>query len=776
MGILRGVELDDPKEIKTIALPDKPCWKEKNMSDKKTQIRQHIAEFIDGQKAEAIIDTLADEFERHTNLAQSITNQLTISTATGRFLDKRLGDVGIQRPPEIGMSDYAFRELGIKINSQKKLIDLIHSVLETFYGYTAVRAHVTCENEEPYNLDDGQSLIYSLEDGQERTLTFKTSDFANINQASAQEIADVITRHIRSYKLGGFAETLLDQDTQKTFVRVFGGAKGPYSKVLMLGGEANVRLNFPTKIPTATANNDTMWQVTKTKGNTYRFRWIGNDSPNLSVVLPGSRVMMYGPDFKQNELEGTHLVTNVRPPLVSPDLTSGWFEVEMDRALNLRYTPAGVSPGTNIPSSGIYYSKSVQLTSEYDLVFMSEYQALPYNQPRYSLAWETARNLLKIYMPATTNIVARDLAGGAFLHIGKKGDDFDGIFGSSTDSKYKVQIINDYAIRYYEPEYDNYGAGGTIDYPSNSGDPIEIDKALRENFYTTVKCVIPHGIVGSVDLYGREMFDDLVTVNVDYAPTDQEEWEGPFVIDPAVEYNLMDQYVTSRRKVYAGDALTSLTVDGFLDNTAGLLVFDLNTENEESGVPYIGAQTVGAPTIVNIVSISQSGNTLTVNTDAPHGAILGSNVQVAGTINFNGQYAVSSIPSPTTYIATRPTSFVGAETVGSTWVVTTVVQTILVLDPSYTFQKSHDIGADITRISEATAYIPDPKGSDYSFFITGTADARVYAQDIIQQIVAFGIGLEIVIVYPSDVGLGNQGGSADENDALVSDKVGIWGV
>lgn len=746
------------------------------MSDKKTQIRQHIADFMDGPNVEALIDSLAEEFEKQTKLVQAVTDQLTVSTASGRYLEKRLSDWGITAPPDIGISDFAFRKLGIQINARKKLNDLIHSVLETFYGYTAVRAHVTNAVEEPYNLEDGMNLIYSLEDGIERNLTFKASDFANINQATAQEIADVITRHIRSFKLGGFAEAILDQDTQRTYIRVYGGAKGPYSKLLMLGGEANVRLQFPSIIPTQTANNNTAWQMTKTYGSTYRFRWIGNDKPDLTSVTPEMRVLMYGPNFKENNIEGTYIVTNVRPPLISPSLDAGWFEIETDSIINLRATLPDTAPSANIPSSDIYYSKTITLTSEYDLVFMDEYQALPNKQQRYALSWETAKNTLRIYMPATTNIVDRDLNGGAFLHMGKGEDDFDGVFGSNNIDKDKVQIINDYCIRYPQAGYDNYGIEGTLVYTSLVGDPIEIESISRENFYTTVRCKTPHGMTGTLDSFGRNLSNEIVTIDVYFVSQDFEEWEGPYMVDPTAGYTLTDKYVSSRQKIYAGDALTSLQVDGYIPNESGLLVIDVNTENQESGVPYTGVQTVGAPTIVNIVSISQNGTTLTVTTDAPHGAIIGSEVGIAGTVNFDGQYTVATVPTPLTYIATRSTPFVGAEAVGTTWVITAATKSIVLLDSSYTFTKTHEIGADLTVISDRDAYEPNPRGGDYAFYVTGIAEAREWAKDIIEQVVAFGIKLDIVIVYPSDVGLANEGGSVSEEDPPVSDKVFVWGV
>jgi hypothetical protein len=59
--------------------------------------------------------------------------------------------------------------------------------------------------------------------------------------------------------------------------------------------------------------------------------------------------------------------------------------------------------------------------------------------------------------------------------------------------------------------------------------------------------------------------------------------------------------------------------------------------------------------------------------------------------------------------------------------------------------------------------------------VTGVAEGRVFAQEVIEQITALGINIEIIIVYPDDTGLGNQGGSTGD-ESPISDKVTVWGV
>ena len=126
--------------------------------------------------------------------------------------------------------------------------------------------------------------------------------------------------------------------------------------------------------------------------------------------------MIYGANFKENGLAGTFSVTNVRPPVAGPDLDAGWFEIQNDAFSGLRSTQPGTNPPPNSPPD-IYYSFTVIHSSWYDLMFMKPVNPLTNRQVRYALAWEPRDDLLRIYMPATTGIVARNVIGASHIHM-----------------------------------------------------------------------------------------------------------------------------------------------------------------------------------------------------------------------------------------------------------------------------------------------------------------------------------------------------------------------
>jgi len=671
------------------------------------------------------------------------------------------------------MSDISFRKMGIKITAAKQITEVIHVILETFYGEETVRANISNTVAEPYNLEDGMDFIFALEDGIERVLTFNSTDFININQAKASEVAAVFTRFVRTQKLNSFAKIFNDLATNEIYIKLFGGAKGPYSTVTVLGGEANTVLRFPNVRGTELDVNDTAWEITRTVGSTLRFRWVGNSKPALSLIYPDDRVMIYGQNFKDFELDGTFVVKNVRPPLAGPDLDAGWFEIENDAFAGIRSTQAGTAPPANVPPD-TFYSYTVIQASFNDLMFMKPVKALPNRQIRYALAWEPADALLRIYMPATTSIVSRGLVGASHLHLLYSKTNLNGVYGSETDLSSAVEVISDRAIRYKQFGYDNNGTGGVLTWDANE---IEIDYVKREQFRTTVICKEPHGLPVTVDSSGISKTLKIVDIEVALVPEDLTTFPSPYVVDTEAPYAIRSEFVTSRSKVFAGSTLTTLEVDGILPNKPGELLFDLNKDTQEGPVRYIGVQAQNAPNVVNITSISQNALVLTITTNSPHGAIPNSFVTVAGTSVFDGVYEVNNVPNATTMVAIAVAPQVASQVgVGTVSVIVDNPRSTLLLDPSNRFRFDHEIGADLTLMSSRFAYEPASDGKDYPFYVTGVAEGRVFAEEVIESITALGINLEIIIVYPSDVGLGNQGGSDNTDNPPASDKIIVWGV
>lgn len=78
----------------------------------------------------------------------------------------------------------------------------------------------------------------------------------------------------------------------------------------------------------------------------------------------------------------------------------------------------------------------------------------------------------------------------------------------------------------------------------------------------------------------------------------------------------------------------------------------------------------------------------------------------------------------------------------------------LLLDASYTFKKTHT-NADITLVRNVKPFVPRVDGRDYGTYLTGTTKGRIEAENLSNKLVAAGVFLNIVIVYPNAPGWNN---------------------
>lgn len=93
---------------------------------------------------------------------------------------------------------------------------------------------------------------------------------------------------------------------------------------------------------------------------------------------------------------------------------------------------------------------------------------------------------------------------------------------------------------------------------------------------------------------------------------------------------------------------------------------------------------------------------------------------------------------------------------------------LLSVAPNYFFRNKHLSGSTIRRIEKLGAHIPSVIGTDYPFYLTDIVIGRLYAINLIKQILATGINVVIYILYPNDIGLGKWG-------TPYSEKIWVWG-
>ena len=73
----------------------------------------------------------------------------------------------------------------------------------------------------------------------------------------------------------------------------------------------------------------------------------------------------------------------------------------------------------------------------------------------------------------------------------------------------------------------------------------------------------------------------------------------------------------------------------------------------------------------------------------------------------------------------------------------------ILLDPSYTFQNTHEVGTMVNVISEQKAYVPTRDGEDLAIYLTSPSGAREVVEDILETLASAGIKVTFLVLAPT---------------------------
>lgn len=396
----------------------------------KQRLRQYLNPAIRGPNTDAVLEALSQGSTHLIQNVEAVNDNIYIVTATGRYLDTLLAGRGLTRPENVGLSDDIFREIGIEISTRKQIRDLIASILEIMYGAEFTRATSHSSEFETYALEDGDTLKIQFDDGEVIEVVFSSSQFSNINTATAQEVADAITKELRRLGKGGAA--FAKDDGVGGFVTLISNTIGPASTIKVVGGKAQNVLKFD-KIRPTTGLASTQWTLTQEAGGVIRATWSGGANPAIGKVRKDDYVNIYGTSFDLVN-RGTFDITKVQGGVVN----DAYVEF---------INPNGIAEVV------------VQGTAEAILFFNPHRETLA-SQPTFAAAYQTESRLLEVFIPATTKVIRRNLIGSAHLHdIGPS----DAQLGP-----YMFEISKPYIIGGEE-------CTTTTSVDSNSGIVIEVD-------------------------------------------------------------------------------------------------------------------------------------------------------------------------------------------------------------------------------------------------------------------------------------------------------------
>lgn len=359
------------------------------MADRESEykkLRAFLNKNIRGKNTDAILRSVASGPAHLVNNVEAVNDSLYIVSARDKYLDQRLGDKGVVRPAEVGLSDEVFREIGIEITNRKQVRDLVHQLLRILYGDIFTRSTSVSQEAQNFTLEDGDNLIISFDGSEPTEISFSASQFQNISSATAQEVADAITKSLR--KVGASGAAFTQEDGNDVKVVIISSTDGPSSSVRVLGGKAQNALKFDEIRPTS-GDASTQWTLTQEAGGAIRATWSGGADPSLGKVKIGDYLTIYSTAFDILN-RGTFTITDVSGG------TLGNSYVEF-------VNPNGIEEIV------------VQGTAEGVLFYNPKIRTLVSND-RYAAAFQTSPRTLEIFMPATTKIVRRNRSGAAHIY------------------------------------------------------------------------------------------------------------------------------------------------------------------------------------------------------------------------------------------------------------------------------------------------------------------------------------------------------------------------
>jgi hypothetical protein len=326
----------------------------------------------------ALITALGTSDQAVVDLIIEVQKQFFIKTAYRPYLDNLGANDGVSRPPGVGMTDTTFKKfIPIMSYTPKQVKIIIDQLLNIFFAKETTTAYVVSGQGQPFVLHDGWELEYTVDEIYDEFIYFHTSDFTNINAATAEEIVAAINRQA----LHSFAENYYDNITKNYYVKIFSNTVGSKGSIQLVGGRANIALQLNGFITGAGTGSNTVWTVTKI-GDQVTYQWVGGLNPNINMLLVGNVIISLLPGNV-----GSFVLTKI-------DLSTQSFV----------FTNLFGTPGT--------YTQ----TDDTQTKFFVPNKYVVYTQDSRAITWEVTPGEVIIEMPVTPPVVKRSLIGSAHIN------------------------------------------------------------------------------------------------------------------------------------------------------------------------------------------------------------------------------------------------------------------------------------------------------------------------------------------------------------------------
>lgn len=531
-----------------------------------------------------LIKAIGEQDQYVADLIVSVAQQFFVKTASRPYLDRLGANVFVNRPKFIGMDDPTFRNyIPVLAYQPKQVKHIIDVLLDIFFFKQSTTAHVETAAAEPYALVDGWELQYTIDGFKLDTVIFKTEDFADITQATAEEVAAAINRQATN----SFAIAHNNPVTKQTVVQLFTNTIGAKGSVAVTGGRADIILQFDGFIGIAGNSSNVQWTVTKV-GDLMTFQYTGGNNPNLFAVGIGDTFISNIP----NNI-GSFVIESV-------DLSTNSFMFR-----NIFGTP------------GIFTQ-----TSSLESKFTSNYRAVVWtNNPSRAIAWETKPGQFTVEMPTSPPVVRRSLAGSAHIN---------GTENVMVNRVSNTQLTLD--------SVQNWPATGVFllqeqeEIQSPNATLVAKTRLINVEQRYTYTSIVGNDLVGispnlpdlaiANNQWGMSNSGSLVLLE-DAVPASITGIKGPYMWDLNAAFVLSSLTGDLNQIIHAGQSLKIINIGpNSLSAAGGQLIFDFGTSFQEGPVRYLfkpSANTIAIDPAYVFVNDHAVGSAVTaIRSKGPH--------------------------------------------------------------------------------------------------------------------------------------------------------------
>lgn len=692
-----------------------------NNINKKDALHDRLPEIFNSRNNanwNAIVEAIGGEDDETAKLIEAVRQQFFVKTAGKPYLDRLGANVNVNRPRFVGMDDQTFRRYIPVLAYQPKQVKLILDILlDIFFFKDSTTSFMESTISENFSLRDGWELKVLVDNDPEKQelIIFEAQDFSDIQNVTADEIVSVINKQAQSF----YAVKFEDSVRRQTFIRLFTRTIGSKGSLEIVGGRSNIAFRFDKSFnENAGFTTNTTWEFTKI-GDEVSMRYAAGNNPQVENVQPGDYVVL---DLPGNQ---------------------GSFEVErVDLATqSIIYKDLFATEG------------QIQQTSNEDVQFLLQYKAAVHQQSRRAIVWEVAPGEITVELPTSPPVVRRNRRGASHINgeesvmVSRVSDTSIEIQDASEwpDSGYFLLIPRqEIKTRHLTPQEDEettYRFNGRLinketlfKYESKNGNILEgiepglpqeskifsydIDTISRTNNVMTITTTAPHEYTVGMNI---SIQDAVITTGMVGSSAN-----GSFKITNVVD-NLTFQVESYGDNGTATGGHTRGEKIGLADS-GSIVVLHTSTLKPDTPGPYIwdpNADFVLSSLTTQLEAEIKAGDTARGIEVAPNDILdqQGLLVFSFGTENQEGPVRYLFKPSDNT----------------------------IAIDPSYVFQKNHEVGSSVTMLRRRGPHILSISGDEFPAYVTDTSAAREVLFELMQRVKSVGIFIDFLVRYPQQI-------------------------